>query len=175
MNHEQKQLFILNDLFISEHIDELVQLVDYVPISFEGYGAQQERDDFLRFKNLLTTIQEMDQLIHQKCQAYEDPIKARNSVLIEWLDCHPEFEGIIAEESFEDYQKMKINNDLEVIDLLYNVEIPSEKNDEIKPSLDDNLYVKDDSSIQLPDFKKKREIFDKYPATLLACYLSYLL
>lgn len=169
-------MFQLDIMFISKHIDGLVQLEDYVPISFEEYNARQERDDFLKSKNLLTTIQEMGYLINQKCQVYENSVKARDSVLVEWLDCHPEFEGIIAEESFEDYQKMKINNDfIEFIDLL-EVEIPSEKKEESNIDLDysEDFIFKDDSGIRLPDFKEMRKIFDKYPATLLACYLSYL-
>ena len=74
--------------------------MDYVPFSFVDYNAQEERDDFLKSKNLLATMQEMGQLITVKCEYYENPVNVYNSVLIEWLDCHPEFEGVIAEESF---------------------------------------------------------------------------
>jgi hypothetical protein len=172
---QEQQIFILNNVFISKHISELIELEDYVPISFEEYDAQQERDDFLKSKNLLSTIQEMDQLIRQKCQAYENPVKAWDSVLIEWVDCHPEFEGIISEVSFEDYQRMKNNNDfIDFIDLL-EVEILSEEKDE--PNIleySEDFIIKDDSSIKLPDFNVMRKIYDKYPSTLLANYLSYL-
>ena len=92
--------------------------------------------------------------------------QAYNSILIEWLDCHPEFEGIISKESFVEYQNMKKSNDfIDFIDLLYDIKLSYEK---------DKFVVGDTSSIRYPDFNKKRECFDKYPNTLLSCYLSYL-
>lgn len=163
------KLLKLNTRFIEEHIDELIQLVDYVPISFKDYNHGYERDKFLKSKNLLITMQEMDELIRQKCNHYEDPVKAYNSVLIEWLDCHPEFENIIAAESIDEYRK-NTKNFIEFIDLLYDVKLPFEKK-EWTPSKEG---IRDDSIIQLPNFKKKNEIFDEYGATLLSCYLSYL-
>ena len=162
--------------FIQEYINDFVELEDYVPLNFSEYDAQNKRDDFLKSKNLLSTIQEMGQLINQRCQAYEDPVKARDSVLIEWMDCHPEFEGIISEESFDDYRRMKKDNDfIEFIDLL-EVNTSSEKNDEstIDSDYSEDLIIKDDSSIRLPNFTEMRKIYDRYPSTLLADYLSYL-
>ncbi len=162
-----EKYFSLNNFFIIDHLDDLIQLIDYVPFSFVEFGAQDKRDDFLKSKNLLSTIQEMDQLITAKIEYYEDPVKAWNSVIIEWLDCHPEFEGIISERSFDDYQNMKNSDELlDYVDLLYDVELPLEK---------DRFAVEDTSSIRLPDFKKKKECYDKYPNTLLSCYLSYLI
>ncbi|MDO5841720.1 MAG: hypothetical protein Q4Q24_00430 [Methanobrevibacter ruminantium] len=156
----------MNNFFIIDHLDDLIELEDYVPFSFVEYGAQDKRDDFLRSKNLLSTMQEMNQLITAKCEYYEDTAKAWNSLIIEWLDCHPEFEGVIAEESFTDYQNMKNSDELlDYVDLLYGVELPSEK---------DRFAVEDTSSIRLPNFQKKKECFVKYPNTLLSCYLSYL-
>lgn len=168
-----EKYFRLNNFFIIDHLDDLIELEDYVPFSFVEYGAQDKRDDFLRSKNLLGTMQEIDQLITAKCEYYEDTAKAWNSLIIEWLDCHPEFEGIIAEESLTDYQNMKINNDfLNFTTFLYFVELPSEKKVWI-PSKG-NTSLRDDSSIQLPNFKEKDDIFEKYGASLLSCYLSYL-
>ena len=162
----------LNTQFIIDHMDGLIQLEDYLPFSLVQYDKHHEREDFLKSKQLLTTMQEMDTLIRQKCEHSEDTDKAHDSVLIEWLDCHPEFEGIIANESITDYQNMKNSDEFTgaFINLLYDVKLPSEKK-EWAPSKEG---LRDDSSIQLPNFKKKDEIFDKYGATLLACYLSYL-
>ena len=78
-----EQIFKLDNSFIMENIDDLIHLVDYVPFSFADYNAQEERDEFLKSKNLLTTMQNMDQVVHQKCNSYENTIKAYNSVLIE--------------------------------------------------------------------------------------------
>ena len=165
----------LNTQFIIEHMDELIKLEDYLPFSLVQWDKHHEREEFLKSKNLLTTMQEMDKLIRQKCEHYENPEKAHDSVLIEWLDLHPEFEGIIANESITDYQNMKANNEfLGFTQLLYFVELPSEKKEWTPPKLDDNYSLRDDSNIQLPNFKKKDEIFDEYGATLLACYLSFL-
>ncbi len=161
-----EQVFKLDKSFIMENIDDLIHLVDYVPFSFADYNAQEERDEFLKSKNLLATMKEMDKLITAKCEYYEDPVKAYNSILIEWLDCHPEIEGIISKESFADYQNMKNSDELlDYVDLLYDVELPSEK---------DRFAVEDTSSIRIPDFKKKDRIHERYPNTLLASYLSYL-
>ena len=69
-----------------------------------------------------------------------------------------------------------MKNKKELIDflsLLYKVKLPSEKKVKVRPKHKGTL-IRDDSSIQLPNFKKKDEIFDEYGATLLACYLSYL-
>ena len=163
---EDTDHFKLDESFIKEHLDELIRLVDYVPFSFANYNVEKERDEFLKSENLSSKIQDMDQLINAKCNYYENPIKARNSVIIEWLDCHPEFEGIISKESFQDYQNMKNNeNFIEFIDLLDDVKLPSEK---------DRFVLEDVSSIKYPNFNKMKECFDKYPATLLSCYLSYL-
>lgn len=161
-----EQVFKLDNSFILDNLDDLIHLVDYVPFSFADYNAQEERDDFLRSKNLLSTMQEMNQLITAKCEYYEDTAKAWNSLIIEWLDCHPEFEGIISERSFDNYQNMKNSGELlDYVDLLFDVELPSEK---------DRFAVEDTSSIRLPDFKKKDELHERYPNTLLASYLSYM-
>lgn len=168
----------LDSHFIIEHMDELIKLEDYVPFPFIEFDKQNERDDFLKSKNLLNDIQEMAQIIRQKCEHYEDTEKAVNSVLIEWLDCHPEFEGIIASESVDDYQNMKNNNDyVDFNDLLDFVEIPSENlSEEINKfeGIDEFISVKDDSNIKYPNFNEMKKCFDKYPNTLLACYLAYL-
>ena len=120
--------FKLDDSFIKEHLDELIHLVDYVPFSFADYNAEKEREEFLKSENLLSKMQDMDQLINAKCNYYEDSIEARNSVIIEWLDCHPEFEGILSKESFQDYQNMKNNeNFIEFIDLLEDVIIENKQ------------------------------------------------
>ena len=148
--------FELNHQFIEDHIEELITLEDYVPFSFADYGVQDKRDEFLKSKKLLTTIQEMDALIKQKCEYYDDSIKAYNSVLIEWLDCHEKFEYIIDKNSFAEYQNMKNKKDF--IDFL------SHK----------GTLIRDDSSIQLPNFKKMDAIYEKYSNKLLADYLSYL-
>ena len=166
------KLLKLDKLFISEHIDELVTIEDYVPISFVVYDRHHERDEFLKSKKLLTTIREMTHLIQEKCEHYEDSDKAWNSVIIEWVGCHPQFEGILDKKSFVQYQNIKNNNDFTgcFINLLHDVKLPSEK----KSWTPSNEGIRDDSSIQLPNFKKKDELFDEYGATLLACYLSYL-
>lgn len=46
------------------------------------------------------------------------------------------------------------------IDLIYDLESPSEKKVWTPPTKE-NMYRKDDSSIQSHNFKKKSEIFDK--------------
>lgn len=167
---DSEQIFKLDNSFIMENIDDLIKLVDYVPFSFADYNAQEKRDEFLKSKNLLATIQEMDQLIRAKCEYYEDTEKAWNSLIIEWLDCHQEFERIISEESFEDYMIMRNKGDF--IDLLLDVKLPFEKKVWEPPKKDGSF--RDDSSIQLPDFKKIDRIYDEYGASLLSCYLSYL-
>ena len=165
--------FKLDNSFIIDHLDDLIELVDYVPFSFVEFGAQDKRDDFLRSKNLLSTMQEMDQLITAKIEYYEDSVKAWNSLIIEWLDCHPEFEGIISEEFVIDYQNMKNSDEfLNFTTFLYFVELPSEK--KVWVPSKGNTYLRDDSSIQLPNFKEKDNIFEKYGASLLSCYLAYL-
>lgn len=169
----------LNTHFIIEHMNELIQLEDYIPFSIVQYDKHHEREDFLKSKQLLTTIQEMGALIRQKCEHSEDPEKAYDSILIEWLDCHPEFEGIIDYESVVDYQIMKNSDEFTgaFIDLLYDVELPSEKEEIDFSRFDynhDKITIKDDYSIKYPKFEKKNKIFDEYGATLLACYLSYL-
>ncbi len=165
---------MVDNFFIREHIDELVELEDYVPVSFVPYDRQHERDEFLRSKNLLNTIQNMNELVRQKCNFCDDEIKAYNSLLIEWLDVHPEFEGIIAKESFDDYQDMKNNNEfISFVDLLY-VRLPSEGFAKKRREYSGDRSIKDDSSIELPNFDGMQEAYDKYPNTLLACYLAYL-
>ena len=113
----------------------------------------------------------MDSLIKQKCEYYEDSIKAYNSVLIDWIDYHDEFEGIIDKTFLIESQNMKSNDEFGFIDLLFDVELPSEKKVWVPPK---NKYLRDDSTIQLPNFKKKDEIYDKYGFSLLSHYLSYL-
>lgn len=166
------KLLEINPRFIEDHIEELIKIEDYVPISFKSYGAQDKRADFLNSKKLLQTIMEMHELVRQKCNHAEDSVKAYNSVLIEWLGCHPQFEYILDKDSFVQYQNIKNNDDFTgcFINLLHDVKLPSEK----KSWVPSNEGIRDDSSIQLPNFKKKDEIFDEYGATLLACYLSYL-
>ena len=168
-----EQVFKLDNSFIMENIDDLIHLVDYVPFSFADYNAQEERDEFLKSKNLLATMKEMDKLITAKCEYYEDSVKAFNSVLIGWLICHPNFEGIIARDSYIDYKNMRNSNDfLNFIDLLYDIVLPSEKKVWEPPTGD--ILLRDDSSIQLPDFKEKDNIFEEYGLSLLSCYLNYL-
>ena len=77
-----EQVFKLDKSFIMENIDDLIHLVDYVPFSFADYNAQEERDEFLKSKNLLDTIQEMDHLITAKCEYYEDSVKAFNKAVV---------------------------------------------------------------------------------------------
>lgn len=169
----------LNNFFIREHIDELVELEDYVPVSFVPYDKQHDRDKFLKSKKLLRTMREMDELVRLKCNHHEDSVKAYDSVLIEWLDLHPEFEDIISDESFEDYKNMKSNNDfIEFIDLLdvglspgFNIE--KIRLGERNISIED-MSIKEDSGLRLPDFDKIDKIYEDYPNTLLADYLSYL-
>ena len=87
-----------------------------------------KKDEFLKSKKILTAIQEMDKLINQKCEYYDDSIKAYNSVYIEWLDRHPEFESIINKDSSLEYQNMKYHKwFIEFNDLLYSVKLPSKK------------------------------------------------
>ena len=108
--------------------------------------------------------------VHQKCNSYENTIKAYNSVLIEWLNLHPEFEAMISSESFDDYLIMKENESfIEFIDF----EVPldktlKKKNQRVAPP---GMRV---SSIPFPDFKKIKEAYDQYPNSLLADYLGYL-
>lgn len=172
------KLLEINPLFIEDHIDELITLEDYAPISFIKYDKHNERAEFLRSENLLNTMHEMDELVRQKCEHAEDSVKAYDSVLIEWLDCHPEFEGILTKESFIEYQNMKNNKDyIDFNDLLDFVELPSENMNEITnkfDGIDESLSIKDDSNIKYPNFNEMKKCFDKYPNTLLACYLSYL-
>lgn len=172
------KLLEINPRFIEDYIDELITLEDYAPISFIKYDKHNERAEFLRSKNLLNTMHEMDELVRQKCEHAEDSVKAYDSVLIEWLDCHPEFEGILTKESFIEYQNMKNNNEsLDFIDILYDIELPSEKVNEVInkiKGIDESISIKDDSNIKYTNFNEKKKCFDKYPNTLLACYLSYL-
>ena len=168
------KLFVLNHQFIEDHIEELIKIEDYVPFSFADYGVQDKRDEFLKSKNLLTTIQEMDALIKKKCEYYEDSIKAYNSVYIEWLDYHPEFESIIDKDSSLEYQNMKNQDEfINFIDLLCNVQLPSEKKVRVRRK-NKGILIRDDSSIQLPNFKKIDAIYEKYSNKLLADYLAYL-
>ena len=172
------KLLEINPRFIEDHIEELIKIEDYAPVSFKSYGAQDKRVEFLNSKNLLQTIMEMHELVRQKCNHAEDSVKAYNTVLIVWLNCHPEFEGILTKESFIEYQNMKNNNEsLDFIDILYDIELPSEKVNEVInkfKGIDESISIKDDSNIKYPNFNEKKKYFDKYPNTLLACYLSYL-
>ena len=114
----------------------MVEVVDYVPFSFADFGVQDKRDEFLKSKNLLTTMQEMDALIKEKCEYYDDSVKAYNSVIIEWLDRHPEFESVIDKDSSIEYQNMENNDEfIKFIDLLYDVELPSEKKVWVPPKI----------------------------------------
>ena len=55
--------------FVKKHMDELIHLKDYVPeVSFIDYDKHDEREEFLKSKNLLKTIHEMDQLLTEKCK-----------------------------------------------------------------------------------------------------------
>ena len=161
--------------FIKEHIDEFVQLEDYVPeVPFIVYDKQNERDEFLKSKNLLTTIREMDQILDEKCKHSKNPVRSRDIIIIEWLDCHPEFEEIIAKESLEHYQHMKaIYEEFTFINLLYRIEVPSEKKSEPLFKYREDVSFKDDSHSRFPDFKKKDKIYEQYGSSLLAMYLSY--
>ena len=185
VNYVPEDLFKFDENFIKNNLENWILLEDYLPFDInkyesldfpeEGWTAQDDRESYLgeEFK----IHKKMEDLIKEKCIYYEDRVKAFNSVIIEWLDCHPEFEGIIAKESFNKYQQIKNNKDyIEFIDLLDFVKVPSEKdnNPKNKNVNSDKWIHKDDSSIRLPDFKKIDEIHDEYGATLLACYLSYL-
>lgn len=157
----------LDSHFIISNMDALIQLVDYVPLSFVEYDTHHKREDFLKSKDLLSSIQDMGQLIDAKCNHYKDPIFAWNSVVIEWLDCHQEFEGIISEESSADYNNLKENNDfIDFIDFLHDIKLPSEK---------DRIVVEDTSSIRYPNLNEIYEVMGKYPSTLLGDYLAYLI
>lgn len=175
-------LFKFNEDFIKNNLENWILLEDYLPFdiskyesldfSEEGWTAQDDRESYLgeQFK----IYKEMNDIILQKCIAYEDRIKAFNSVVIEWVDCHPEFEGIISKESIQEYHNMKNNNEfIPFNDLLDFVKLPSESNDN-QINLPKDHYTKDDSSIRLPNFKAIDKIFNKYGASLLSCYLSYL-
>ncbi len=99
-------------------------------------------------------MQEMDALINEKCVYYDDSVKAYNSVLIEWIDCHEEFEYIIDKNSFSEYQNMKNKNGfIDFLSLLYKVKLPSERKVRVRPKPKGTL-IRDESSIQLPNFKK---------------------
>ena len=168
------KVFQFDSHFIMDHMDELVQLEDYVPeISFSAYDKQNERDKFLKSKNLLKTVREMNQVLDEKCKHSKNPIHARDGIIIEWLEWHPEFEGIIAKESWEDYQQMKNNNEFTFNDLLYDVELHSEEKRVLKYTYRDDVIHKDDSNRMFPDFRKMNEIYEKYSG-LLAVYLVYL-
>ena len=147
------KLLEINPRFIEDHIEELIKIEDYAPVSFKSYGAQDKRVEFLNSKNLLQTIMEMHELVRQKCNHAEDSVKAYNTVLIEWLNCHPEFEGILTKESFIEYQNMKNNKDyIDFNDLLDFVELPSENMNEITnkfDGIDESLSIKDDSNINI--------------------------
>jgi len=171
---ERMKVLQFDSHFINDHMDELVHLEDYVPeILFSYYDKQNERDRFLKSKNLLETIHKIDQLLDEKCKLSKNPIMIRNSIIIEWLDCHPEFEGIIAGEFWEKYQMMKNNNDfIEFIDLLSQFKFASEEQIIAKYEYRNDVIHKDDSNRMFPDFKKIDAIFNKYGASLLACYLS---
>ena len=172
------KLLEINPRFIEDYIEELIKIEDYVPVSFKSYGAQDKRVEFLNSKNLLQTIMEMHELVRQKCNHAEDSVKAYNSVLIEWLNCHPEFEGILTKESFIKYQNMKNNSELiDFIDLLYDIELPSEKVNGVFDKfegIDEYISIKDDSNIKYPDFNMKKKFLDEYSNTLLGDYLAYL-
>lgn len=170
------KVFQFDNQFIIDHMDELIHLEDYVPINFIVYDKHHERDDFLKSKNLMSTLREMDQLLDEKCKHSKNPINAYDSIIIEWLECHPEFEGIIAAEYIVDYQNMKNSNEYIDFNNLLDVKISAGNDVELDEfNYDsDKLSVKDDSSIKFPDFNKMKECYDKYPNTLLANYLAYL-
>lgn len=185
VNYVPEDLFKFDEDFIKNNLENWILLEDYLPFDIsnyesldfpeEGWTAQDDRESYLGDK--FKIYKKMGDLIKEKCIYYENRVKAFNSVVIEWLDCHPEFEGIISKESWGNYQQMKNNTEyIEFIDLLDFVKVPSEKDIDSK-NMDGNSgkwIHKDDSSIRLPDFKKIDKIYDEYGATLLACYLSYL-
>ena len=89
------------------------------------------------------------------------------------LEWHPEFEGIISGESWEDYQTRKNNKEFTFNDLLYDVELPSEVKPMPKYTYRDDVIHKDDSNRMFPNFNKKKEIHELYGGLLVA-YLAYL-
>ena len=101
------KLLEINPRFVEDHIQELIKLEDWVPISFANYNAQEDRVEFLKSKNLLITLYEMDELISQKCNYSENPVESYNSVLIEWLEYHPEFESMLTPESLVNFYDLK--------------------------------------------------------------------
>ena len=140
---------------------------------FIVYDKKNERDDFLKSKNLLETVHEMDRALYEKCKLSKNPILACDSIIIEWLEWHPEFEGIISGESWEDYQTRKNNKEFTFNDLLYDVELPSEVKPMPKYTYRDDVIHKDDSNRMFPNFNKKKEIHELYGGLLVA-YLAYL-
>ena len=168
------KIFDLDKNFILENIKSLIELEDYVPFDFRVYGFQKERDDFLESKSLLRTMREMDSLLDEKCKHYKNPLNARNSIMIEWLDLHPEFTQILSDESYIHYQNIKSNGDfVPFLDLLY-FKVPSEKVNIEYTIFEEGISFKDDSKIRLPNFDKMDEMYDKYPHTILADYLAYI-
>lgn len=177
-----KKLFKFDENFIKNNLDAWIVLEDYLPFDIskydsldfpeEGWTAQDDRDLFIGSSNV-GIYKEMNNVILQKCIAYEDRVKAFNSVIIEWLDWHPEFEEIIAKESWEDYQHMKNNKEFTFNDLLYDVELPSEVKPLPQYEYRDDVIHKDDSNRMFPDFRKMNGIYEKYSG-LLAVYLVYL-
>lgn len=122
------KIFQLDTEFILANINSLIKLEDYVPFDFGIYGFQKERDEFLESKNLLNIMHEMDVLLNEKCKHYKNPILAHDSIIIEWLNCHPEFESILTSEDYVKFYDLKDNPDrFNFIDLLYDVELHSEK------------------------------------------------
>ena len=73
---------------------------------------------------------------------------------------------------------MKTSNSfISFLDLLYDVELPSEKEEIDFSKFDydhDRINIKDDSRIKYPNFKQMSHFLDDYPNTLLADYLAYL-
>ena len=172
------KIFQLDTEFILDNINSFIKLEDYVPFDFSVYGFQSDRDEFLESKDLLKTMREMDVLLNKKCKHSQHPILAHDSIMIEWLNCHPEFEGILTKESFIKYQNMKNNSELiDFIDLLYDIELPSEKVNGVFDKfegIDEYISIKDDSNIKYPDFNMKKKFLDEYSNTLLGDYLAYL-
>ena len=175
---KKNTIFRLDYEFIESHSHELINLTDYIPfidsewlfLDFE-LKNNQERKNFLKSQNLLDDINEMDELLQQKCFTYDDSVKAINSILIEWINMHPEFERIISKHSFSEYQNIKTNkNFLDFLDLLYEIKKKKKKKVWI-PQSDNNL--RDDSTLQF-NLEDIEWISDEYGYTLISDYFTYL-
>ena len=177
LKEEEINIFKFDITFIKLHLDELINLVDYIPfldsnwLKIELEWDKSERENFLKSQGLYNDILDMDELLLHKCFTYDDSVKAINSILIEWINMHPEFERIISKHSFSEYQNIKTNkNFLDFLDLLYEIKLPSEKKVWI-PQSDNNL--RDDSTLQF-NLEDIEWISDEYGYTLISDYFTYL-